>query len=397
MARPKKPTYEWLPKRREYRKRIKDVDGKYVAIYAATPDELTIKVQEAQRQIEEAVFRKENPTVQEYAERWLQMRASHVRSTTLADYRSKIKNYIVPQLGPRRMAEITPDDIDIAIAPAAAKSASIYRSVQMLYKAIWASAQKSGIITFNPCEDLNPKGGTPAQEKKALTDQQVSTLLEAVRNLPVYPFVMLGLYAGLRREEILGLQWDCVFLSGSAPHILVRRAWRIEHNRPVVTEQLKTRASRRTVPLPPQLVECLQELSRESEYVITRGDGALTGTQWRRMWDQIVARSTKERTYTRYRSDGSKEVHTVRPVLGQASPHNPNCVCSIDFDVTPHQLRHTYVTNLLLAGVDIKSVQALAGHENSRITLDIYAHLTYNQPEDLISKVTRAFAKSPNY
>ena len=52
MARPKKPTYEWVPSRNQYRKRIKDSDGKYVAIYAKDPDELTMKIREAERQIE---------------------------------------------------------------------------------------------------------------------------------------------------------------------------------------------------------------------------------------------------------------------------------------------------------------------------------------------------------
>ena len=54
-------------------------------------------------------------------------------------------------------------------------------------------------------------------------------------------------------------------------------------------------------------------------------------------------------------------------------------------------LRHTYITNLLLAGIDIKTVQYLAGHENSKITLDIYAHLTYNKPEEILKKVQAAF------
>lgn len=50
---------------------------------------------------------------------------------------------------------------------------------------------------------------------------------------------------------------------------------------------------------------------------------------------------------------------------------------------------------MILTGVDVKTVQALAGHEHAEITLDIYAHLTYNQPKDLISKVNQAFANNP--
>ena len=81
--------------------------------------------------------------------------------------------------------------------------------------------------------------------------------------------------------------------------------------------------------------------------------------------------------------------------MGQVAPHNGEVVYTIDFDVTPHQLRHTYITNLLLAGVDVKTVQVLAGHEHAKITLDIYTHLTNNQARDLISKVRGAFENNP--
>ena len=397
MARPKKPTYEWVPSRNQYRKRIKDSDGKYVALYAQDPDELTRKIKEAERQIEEAVFRRDNPTVRQYAEKWLVMQAAHIRATTLADYTSKVKNYIIAPLGDRYMADITPDDVNMAITKAAEKSASIYRSVQMLYKSIFLSACKSGIIDRSPCEDLNPRGGKAAKEKTALTGEQVKILLDAVRGLPPYPFVMICLYAGLRREEALGLQWDCVFLDDDAPHITVRRSWHIENNRPVVTEDLKTKASRRTIPIPPQLVNCLKEIkaASKSDYVIANSEGKpLSGTQWQRLWKYITTRTVEERHYYRY-SNGEKVKHTVTPVLGEKAAHNSNVVYSIDFHVTPHQLRHTYITNLLLAGVDVKTVQALAGHEHARITLDIYAHLTYNQPKDLISKVNLAFQNNP--
>ena len=397
MARPKKPTYEWVPSRKQYRKRIKDTDGKYVALYANTPDELTRKIAEAQRQIETAVFRRENPTVREYAEKWLLMQSSHIRATTLADYTSKVNIYIIEPLGDRYIADITPDDVNLAIGKAADRSASIYRSVQMLYKRIFESAYKSNIIDCSPCEDLNPKGGKAAKEKTALTADQVQILLDAVRGLPPYPFIMLCLYAGLRREEVLALQWDSVFLDDEAPHIMVRRAWHTEHNRPVILTDLKTKASKRTIPIPPQLVECLRDIKKtsRSDYVIANSVGEpLSGTQWQRLWKYVTTRSTKVRHYYR-KENGVKIKHTVTPELGKAASHNPDVVYSIDFPVTPHQLRHTYITNLLLAGVDVKTVQALAGHENARITLDIYAHLTYNQPKDLISKVNMAFENDP--
>ena len=96
------------------------------------------------------------------------------------------------------------------------------------------------------------------------------------------------------------------------------------------------------------------------------------------------------------RGDNLKKVFrshiaTITPVLGEKAAHNGNVVYSLDFQVTPHQLRHTYITNLIYAGVDPETVQYLAGHENSKITMDIYAKVKYNSPDALSSIVNNAF------
>lgn len=204
---------------------------------------------------------------------------------------------------------------------------------------------------------------------------------------------MIGLYAGLRREEALALQWDCVFLDAPTPYISVRRAWRSEHNRPVISTTLKTKAARRDIPIPKCLVNCLREAkaASKSEYVIADSEGQpLSYSQFKRVWQYIVVRSTKERTYYKY-VNGQSIKYTVQPSLGGHQKNNPNIVYSLDFDVTPHLLRHTYITNLLYAGVDPKTVQYLAGHENSKTTMDIYARVKYNKPEQLFDVVNSAF------
>ena len=119
----------------------------------------------------------------------------------------------------------------------------------------------------------------------------------------------------------------------------------------------------------------------------------LSYTQFKRVWQYIVTRSTKERTYVRY-VNGQKIRHTVSPVLGEVASHNGRVKYSLDFQVTPHQLRHTYITNLIAASVDPKTVQYLAGHENSKITMDIYAKVKYNKPHELLSAVNGAFGQS---
>ena len=219
--------------------------------------------------------------------------------------------------------------------------------------------------------------------------------MDAVRDLPPYVFVMLGLYAGLRREEILGLQWDSVYLDVESPYLTVCRAWHTEHNRPVILTELKTAAAERNIPLPPCLIECLREAKEKStsDYVVANRDGEpLSYTQFKRLWQYIVTRTTKERSYYRY-ENGKRIKHTVKPVLGETAAHNGKVVYSLDFEVTPHQLRHTYITNLIYASVDPKTVQYLAGHENSRITMDIYAKVKYNRPEEVVKSMDCAFSK----
>lgn len=228
-----------------------------------------------------------------------------------------------------------------------------------------------------------------------MTDEQVERLLDAIRGLPPYVFVMLGLYAGLRREEILALQWDSVYLDMDAPYLTVRRAWHTEHNRPVILTELKTKAAERNIPLPDCLAECLKEAKKKStsDYVVANRDGEpLSYTQFKRLWQYIVTRSVKERSYYRY-EDGKRVKHTVKPVLGEKAAHNGKVVYSLDFDVTPHMLRHTYITNLIHSSVDPKTVQYLAGHESSRITMDIYAKVKYNRPDQLAGILDSAFAQ----
>ena len=329
-----------------YRTRIRDANGKLIALYARTPEELYDREIEALEQIDNATFHRKSPTVAEYCEKWLLMQSVHIRATTLTDYTSKVRRHIIKELGQKRMADVTLDDIQLALVPVSKKSASVYKSVVILYKSIFRAAKESHVIDENPTMYLDAKGGgVPQAERQALTDEQAERLLDAIRGLPPYVFVMIGLYAGLRREEILALQWDSVYLDTDTPYLTVRRAWHTEHNRPVILTELKTKAAERNIPLPVCLAECLKAAKAisTSDYVVANRDGEpLSYTQFKRLWQYIVTRTVKERSYYRY-EDGKRIKHTVTPVLGEKAAHNGRVVYSLDFEVTPHQLRHPYV------------------------------------------------------
>ena len=379
-----------------FRTRIKDADGKRVAIYGSTREELHEKVKEARRQLDDISFRKANPTVKEYCEKWLMMKSATVKPQTLRGYELSLRKYVIEPIGDMYMDEVTLDDLKLLMVPVSKMSSAVYSTINMLIKCIFYSAGANQLIEHNPSVTLSAKGGKSKNKKDALSDEQVKTLLNTVKNLPPYVFVMIGLYAGLRREEILGLQWDCVFLDEATPYIAVRRAWRSEKNRPVISTELKTSAAKRDIPIPKCLVDCLHEAKEKSisDYVIADSKGEpLSYSQFQRVWKYIEVRTAKERKYYKY-VNGQRVVCTIHPELGSHQRNNPKLVYSLDFDVTPHQLRHTYITNLIYYGIDPKTVQYLAGHENSKITMDIYAKVKYNKPKDLIEVVNQALGQT---
>ena len=376
-----------------YRTRIMNADGKQVALYAATREELYEKELEARRQVEDIIFRRHNPTVAEYCEKWLYMKSANISAATLRGYTNAINNYIVKSLGDMYMSDVTADDIRIALVPISKMSEGLYNTVNMLFKCIFYSAERSQLLDYNPSAGISAKGGKPTKKKDALTDEQVNVLLDTVRELPPYVFIMIGLYAGLRREEILGLQWDCVFLDAPTPYISVQRAWRAYHSKPEISTVLKTKAARRDVPIPKCLVDCLREVKATSNsmFVIADSEGEpLSDSQFHRVWNYVTVRTAKPRACYKY-VNGQRIKYMINPTLGSHQKNNPKLVYSLDFDVTPHQLRHTYITNRLYAGVDPKTVQYLAGHENSKTTMDIYAKIKYNKPEELVGVVNAAF------
>lgn len=369
------------------KKKIKDERGVYIAVYAKTPQELAQKVAERTAEIERRKQLAENPLVWQYAQTWYKLYTPRLSDSRKSDYAIAINRHICPIIGARHMLDVTPGDIADVMLACADLSRSSQDKIVCALKKIFAAGEKAGVVRVNPCVDLRA-GGKRAAEKEALTRQQMRTLEDAIAGTRIYPFVMIGLYAGLRREEILGLQWDCVHLDGAAPYISVRRALRWVHNQPVVSDELKSAAARRDVPIPPMLVGCLADLQRTAtgDYVISSSDGQpWSMTAYRNAWRYI----TRRQTGTAKRTEHGETVLREKKI-GE-TVRNSKVQITIDFDVTPHILRHTYITNLILSGANVKVVQYLAGHSKVETTLNIYTHLIERSPEANLGAVLAAF------
>lgn len=391
MPRKDAPEFSYDEKSGLYCKKAKNpTTGKWVKIYGHTKAEVKDKKKDREKQWGLDASAAGCPYVHQYAATWYRLNTVGLSAKRLADYKSAINNHICPVIGEMLMRDVTSDDALSVLEEASELSKSAQSKIVTTMKRIFEAAEDAGVIQRSPCRKLKASGAASA-EKKPLTAEQQAALIAAVKDTPAYTFVMLGLYAGLRREEILALQWDQVHLDDEPPYLSVRRAMRWEKNQPIVTDELKSKASKRDIPLPAALAECLAEEALRSlgDYVIadTKGNAMSMVSYRRRVLDPITVRTA--RMTTRIGPDG--QPHEVALKVGDKVRNHPITI-SLDFHVTPHLLRHTYITRLILAGVNIKTVQYLAGHATVQLTLNIYTHLMENQPRDTAGAVEKAFA-----
>lgn len=388
---PKKsaPEFYWNEKRQQYRKRIKNpVTGGWVDVWGRTKPECRQRAEDRARELERAQESIENPYVFEYAARWYALNTKNLKAKRRGDYANAINNHICPVIGNKRISEVKHDDILEIMAKAAYLSESSQQKIVTTLKRIFSAAALNKLIPESPCGDLKA-AGAKTREKVPLTRQQQKKLLEAVQGTKADIFVRLCLYAGLRREEALGLCWDCVHLDTDPPYISVRRSVGWEgKNQAQLFGELKSDAASRDIPIPDQLLGPLTTLKEQSTsaFVICNTQGqAVSSASFRRLWDVVRVRTVRD---IKVKQDG--KIIEKHLALGD-KVKNHNVTISLDFPVTPHQLRHTYITELILSGANVKTVQYLAGHASPIVTLKIYTHLMENRPAQTVGAVMGAF------
>ena len=390
------------PHNDQYRRRIKNPDGKYRNVFGHTGAELDANEEQLRSEWVVAAKEASEIYVYEYARDWFRRTAPGLPIGQQNQHRYQINKVICPVIGKLQLSAVTLDDLkDVLASRAGLAKGTQTKTVQTLKK-IFSAAYEAGKIPRDPSLRLSA-AGRKAEKRHALTPEQQQILLDAVKGLPVELFVKLGLYTGLRREEICALRWDAVQLDSKAPHIEVRRACRwIKNNKPEVKEILKSDAAWRKVPIPPLLLPDLKARRKalkgtaaaiRSRYVICNKEGGpISYSALDNLWSAVRARSTGE--VTRMRKDpetGEMKKVTVTKRLGDTIP-NHTVTVTIDFDVSSHILRHTYITRLILGGIDLKRVQYLAGHSDPAVTLQIYTELMGHAPEDLIDDVSAVFS-----
>ncbi len=304
------------------------------------------------------VTRNAAPTYAEWAERWLRDKAARgIRSRTVDSYTLLLSQHVVPSLGGLRLDRITPEAVQKLVDDLArsgristgrkgeALSGTTVRRIHQALRASLKAAVRMRLLGRNPASDVelpksNPKPARALDmgEAMALVDQAQGTRLE----LPV----LIAACSGLRRGEILGLQWRDFDEHG--------RTLRVDRQvgRGRVLGPPKSESGIRDVPIPQPLVDAFvahrarvlgAEASRprdayDERFVFSEADG--------RPWDPETI-STVWRGIVR------------RAKIGH---------------VRLHDLRHSTGSILIAEGVPIPVVSEILGHASPAITMRVYAH-----------------------
>jgi len=387
MAR--RPEFYYDSKTGYYRKRLKLADGTYKDVRAKSKEELRSKLYDLETAQRMGLILDDKTTVAELAIQWYNNRKAGLSYARQEDYRSAINLRICPVIGAMKVRDVKPEHCQRIMAQAAHLSFSSQQKTVSTLKQIFECAADNGLILRSPAEKVRAGGAKP-KEKEALTTAQCAQLEEATKGTRAYIYVMLGLYAGLRREEICGLQWSDIDLSANPPRLTVNNAMRFSGDKAVFPSPLKSKAAHRTIPIPANLEAALraEKTKSNSFFVIHAPDGQHISYQGMRNIISIMDRRAPM-TDAKKEKRAKLEKELGRPIAPRKTQKN---ITKLDFRPTTHQLRHTYITRLIESGMDVKKVQYLAGHDDVRMTLNVYSHVMGNAPEELIDTINAAFA-----
>lgn len=280
-------------------------------------------------------------TFEEYATEWM---SAQVHKVTTADtYRRHLRNHINPVLGRQPLASLKPIQIQRWVKELTAKglAASTVETVYNVFATIVNAAVLDDRIAKSPCRDIRLPEKTKTQIR-LLTPAQVLSLANEIH--PRYrAMILLAAGCGLRQGEALGLCLSRIdFLRRKLT--VDRQVILPENSRPTLVDSPKTKASRRTIPVPRFALEALSEHVRKFPSEHEEGVLFLTGQ------GNLIRRDTFNETAwrTAVRKSG------------------------IPKDTTFHALRHPFVSAALAQGVPISDVSKWLGHASIPETVDTY-------------------------
>jgi integrase len=300
-----------------------------------------------------------------YAEKWRAGLGGGIKPSTAASYRSILEHQLIPAFGPRQLASLTVDDVNIYLAAreGTLKPKTLRNHLVLLGK-LFGDAMESGYLAINRLAKSKalrrPRALRPEDdaEVEILDAAEVNQLLDQVS--PHYlSLYITAVSTGMRLGELLAFQWGDV--AWSTRQLRVRRSlYKGQCFLP------KSKKSRRAIDVGDQVLGALRALERArygeagappDAHVFLRPDGTLIDPDnlRNRVWEPAV------------KAAGLRHV-------------------------TQHSLRHTYASLLIAQGENPKYISEQLGHASIQITMDRYGHLFPNQKRTTAARLEAQLA-----
>lgn len=340
-------------------------------IYGKTRKEVAEKLTVAQKQLQDGTMTKTNKvTLGQWLDKWIDLYQEHITPNFKFRRTELIRLHIKPALGSNLLMKLKPSDIlgfykNLSTAgrkdgKGGLSSGSILHIHNILRPAL-QRAVEDNLISANIMLSVPRPKIVKTRESRALTNQEAKEYLQVLSGSRLYAAYVLELTTGLRRGEVLGLQWKDLDWENRVISIKrqVSRIQQPDGGSSLEYAPLKTKTSTRQIKLPEATIIALKEHKKQ------QAQEKLLAGQAYADEDLVFCTPIGGKLDTRclYRLH-KKALETAK-------------IEHIAF----HDLRHTVTTWLVEAQAPLPAVQALLGHSNPNTLLNVYAHKTETMSE----------------
>jgi integrase len=301
---------------------------------------------------------------------WLPVVQPALRATTWSTYRTHMESYVIPILGDVELQRLTPAQLGglyrklLKDGRRRRKGGLSPKSVQNTHRALHRAlrdAVRWGYVVRNVADAVDPPKSKQA-EMKFWTPSDLRTFLASVETDRLYAAWVLTATTGMRRGELAGLRWVDMDFPAGRVHI---RKPRVMADGEVVISEPKTKRGRRGIALDHRTLGALrawQERQSQERELVGKGyvDSGMVFTQ-------PDGSAIKPYLFTDW-----FEAHVKRAGLPR---------------IRLHDMRHSYASAALAAGVPAKVVSERLGHANIGITMDTYSHVVPALDQDAADTV----------
>jgi len=313
----------------------------------------------------------------DYAIEWYRVRKEPFSSPSTRNcYRSILNKHILPAFGVRKLRAIQPIELQKYVNEFAGQSKTQINMICSTLENIFASAVQDKILRRNPAEGLRKPEAKQAEEKRALTDAERVKMTELFPTHKHGLYLAVMYYTGMRPGEVRGLKWGDFDWDTDLIH--VQRD--IDFANKSAEGKLKTKAADRYIPIAGELRSLLSKKRGMPDMLLFPGKNGkpLSASTAKRMWLELM----RDCDLVEAVPEGEKAYYTAGDILGQFRPL-----------ITPHTMRHNFITMCWENGMDIMLTMKLVGHSDYQTTRNIYTHLSEKHLQQAKAEMEAMFSK----